>query len=184
MEPFSERDVENNAELKKHKKRWFLSFTENAKLIVLIDIAFLVKLRNLKKHYFSRFHEKWENDTVSCTFRWSTRGKFMWQMILLGHRRKYLSLLALFDPIKHAKTGFSTCNFIILLSGITWRYFALPGMLYSAGLSNIRCFSKSFATLRRLCSATWNAANYLIHFNYYAVLLNHFVALSGPIRNA
>jgi len=77
VEPFSERDVENNAELKKHKKRWFLSFTENAKLIVLIDIAFLVKLRNLKKHYFSRFHEKWENDTVSCTFRWSTRGKFM-----------------------------------------------------------------------------------------------------------
>jgi hypothetical protein len=50
---------------KNHKKRWFLSFTENAKLIVLIDFAFLVKRRNLKKHYFSCFHEKWENEVFS-----------------------------------------------------------------------------------------------------------------------
>ena len=31
-------------------------------------------------------------------------------MILPGHRRRYLSLLALFEPTKHAKTGFSTCD--------------------------------------------------------------------------
>jgi len=31
---FSKRDIENNAKFKKIKKRWFLSLTENAKLII------------------------------------------------------------------------------------------------------------------------------------------------------